>query len=66
MGADPLDEPNHRNLEKPLQRYFTRCVNLKPRERPQDAWKLLNEFDTIIEQLWGPRKFRVFTMPYKS
>lgn len=66
IGADPLDEPQHRNLESQLAGYFARCVRPKPASRPQDAWKLLAEFDTLIEKLWGPRTFRVFTMPYKA
>ena len=28
-----------------------------------DAWKLLEDFDRLIEVLWGPRQFRTFAMP---
>lgn len=67
IGADPLDNMSrHRNMEDELARYFTNIINTGPRNRPGDAWKLLSEFDRIIEKLWGPRTFRVFTMPYKS
>ena len=31
-----------------------------------DALKLLNDFDSLIEALWGPREFRAFTMPSRS
>jgi hypothetical protein len=27
-----------------------------------EAWKLLEDFDRLIEALWGPRQFRKFTM----
>lgn len=27
------------------------------------AWKLLDDFDRMIEALWGPRRFRPFNMP---
>lgn len=30
--------------------------------RPQDALALLGEYNELIERLWGPRKFRPFTM----
>lgn len=66
IGADPLGEPNHRNLDSDLQHYFARCLENDPARRPQDAWELLDQFDRVIERLWGPRTFRKFTMPYKS
>jgi hypothetical protein len=31
-----------------------------------DAWRLLDDFDRMIEALWGPRRFRAFTMPPRS
>ncbi len=32
-------------------------------EAMSDAWELLNDFDRLIEALWGPRQFRPFVMP---
>lgn len=32
------------------------------RVRPFDAWKLLVEFDDLLERAYGPRKFRPFTV----
>jgi serine/threonine protein kinase len=32
------------------------------KKRPQDAHGLLAEFDELIESMWGPRRFRPFTM----
>lgn len=31
--------------------------------RPQDPWELQREFDELIDRLFGPRKFRPFSMP---
>jgi hypothetical protein len=31
--------------------------------RPQSAWQLLEEFDELIEGLWGPRQYREFKIP---
>jgi hypothetical protein len=28
-----------------------------------DAWKLLDDFDKLIDALWGPRQFRPLAMP---
>jgi hypothetical protein len=48
-------------LEPGLSRYFARC---RGRERA-DAWKLLEDFDRLIEATWGPRKFVELRMPPK-
>jgi serine/threonine protein kinase len=66
IGADPLGKVSHRNIEPDLERYFARFLEEIPERRPQDAWTALDEFDRIIEKLWGPRAFRVFRMPHKA
>jgi hypothetical protein len=38
------------------------CLLANPRHRPKDAWRLLGELDEVLERLFGPRKFRPFTM----
>jgi serine/threonine protein kinase len=47
-------------LPAPLRRFAAGCTYDAPRMRPQDAWALLGEFDDLIHQLYGPRKFRPF------
>jgi serine/threonine protein kinase len=39
------------------------CALPQLRRRPSDAWRLLGEFDELIEELYGPRKFRPFALP---
>jgi hypothetical protein len=39
------------------------CTLPSPDRRPADAWRLLAELDAVLERLYGPRKFRSFTMP---
>lgn len=39
------------------------CTLSRPDRRPQDAWRLLAEFDDLLERLYGPRTFHPFTMP---
>lgn len=45
-------------------RAFARgCLISSPDRRPDDAWRLLAEFDELLERLYGPRRFRPFAMP---
>ncbi|MHB1432517.1 MAG: hypothetical protein ACYCVZ_10430 [Streptosporangiaceae bacterium] len=37
--------------------------NRDPRSRPDDARRLLAELDEVLARLFGPRRFRPFTMP---
>jgi hypothetical protein len=46
-----------------FSRFFRGCLLPSPRQRPQDAWALLREFDDLLARLWGPRRFHPFTMP---
>ena len=46
-----------------LNRFFRGCMLPHPRQRPQDAWALLREFDDLLTRLWGPRTFHPFTVP---
>jgi hypothetical protein len=46
-----------------LRRFARGCRFDRPRMRPQDAWRLLEEFDELLADLYGPRRFRPFAMP---
>lgn len=46
-----------------IQHHLQGCLLPLPHQRPQDAHALLNEFDELIEKLWGPRTFQQFLMP---
>lgn len=46
-----------------LRRFAAGCSYDAPRMRPQDAWSLLGELDELLENLYGPRRFRPFAMP---
>ncbi|GAB3824747.1 serine/threonine protein kinase [Dactylosporangium cerinum] len=45
-----------------LRRFADGCRLASPRQRPDDAWKLLGELDDLLHRLYGPRKFRPFTL----
>ncbi|MEU4565960.1 serine/threonine protein kinase [Micromonospora sp. NPDC023956] len=38
------------------------CRHRFLRARPDDAWRLLDELDEVLERLYGPRTFRPFTL----
>ncbi|MBN1564333.1 MAG: hypothetical protein JXA10_10875 [Anaerolineae bacterium] len=65
MAIDPLakreNELDLPSLPQALKSYFWRCLSTE-----KTAWLLLQEFDQIIESCWGPREFRVFTMPDRT
>ena len=50
------------DVPAPLRRFADGCCYAAPRMRPQDAWRLLAEFDELLENLYGPRTFRPFTI----
>jgi serine/threonine protein kinase len=45
-----------------MRRFADGCLYPAPRMRPQDAWALLAELDELLENLYGPRTFRPFTI----
>ena len=49
--------------DKRIRTFFNGCTLTNLSRNPQDAWALLQEFNVLIENLWGPRKFHPFTMP---
>ena len=48
------------DVPAPMRRFADGCCHAAPRMRPQDAWRLLAEFDELLENLYGPRTFRPF------
>jgi hypothetical protein len=46
----------------PLRDFAAGCSQPALRHRPDDAWRLLREFDGLLERLYGPRKFRPFSL----
>ncbi len=60
MGGNPLNGELPSHIPEALVRFFQGCSLPGPKRRPQDAWQLLEEFDALIQHLWGPRTFRPF------
>ncbi|MEO1666485.1 MAG: molecular chaperone DnaJ [Chloroflexota bacterium] len=61
MGSD--DGKQTGNIPHRIYKFFEWCTLDGQRMRPQAAWPLLEEFDELIENLWGPRQFHEFTIP---
>lgn len=63
LGGDPLKHTLPERVPWPLASHLQGCTLASSRQRPQDAQRLLSDFDTLIARLWGPRTFREFAMP---
>jgi hypothetical protein len=66
LGGDPLEAKFPESVEPGLQRHLQRCAGAASASNNADAWRLLDDFNGLIEALWGPRKFRTFEMPRKG
>ncbi len=62
LGGNPLTGEIPKAVSKPIARFFRGCLLPNPKSRPQEAWALIEEFDELIERLWGPKTFRLFSM----
>ncbi len=63
LGGNPIKQTLPERVPWRLASYLRGCTLANPRRRPQDARKLLSDFDALIAHLWGPRTFRKFVMP---
>ncbi len=61
-GGDPVRDRMPDSVPAPMQRFLATCLLEGPRMRPGDAWKLMDEFDELLRQLYGPPKFQPLTM----
>jgi hypothetical protein len=63
LGGDPLKRTLPGHIPWQLASHLQGCTLANLRQRPQDARRLLNDFDALIARLWGSRTFRAFVMP---
>lgn len=49
-----------------IQSFLTSCLVRSPARRPDDAWKLHEEFDELLKRTVGKPKYRALAMPAKS
>jgi hypothetical protein len=60
-GGDPKNGLYPNSMPHPLRAFFKGSL-LPGKRAPQDAWALKEEFDELIERLWGKRTFHPFIM----
>jgi hypothetical protein len=65
LGGDPVTAELPPTVDPALRRYFGRCLDPAAADESSLAWKLLEDFDKLIEALWGSRKFRPLSLPPK-
>jgi hypothetical protein len=63
LGGDPLNATAPDGVEPALMRHLGRCLGGGGEPRLLEAWKVLDDFDRLIEALWGPRRFRTLALP---
>ncbi|NNJ13116.1 molecular chaperone DnaJ [Chloroflexales bacterium ZM16-3] len=56
------DEPPD-STPKPIHALLRACLIPAPARRHSDAWQVLDDFHTILGELYGPPTFRPFRMP---
>ncbi|MBE0697139.1 MAG: hypothetical protein IH586_09460 [Anaerolineaceae bacterium] len=62
LGGDPIHTQFPASVPKPIQAFLKGCTLSQKHSRPQDAWELKEEFDELLQRLWGERKFHPFIM----
>jgi hypothetical protein len=61
-GGDPLTNWMPDSVPLPMRRFLGTCLLESARMRPDDAWALLEDFDELLQGLYGPPKFHELTM----
>ena len=58
--VDDSELPEH--LPRPIARFLSTCLYDSPRMRPTDAWDLHDEFQEVLEGVYGPPEFHPLEM----
>jgi hypothetical protein len=62
LGGDPPDRNALSGIPPAINSFLRGCCLPDIRACPQDAWQVLQEFDQLIEKMWGERQFHPFKM----
>lgn len=63
LGGEPTDQTFPRSTPAKLEQFFRGVLATSQKRAPADAWAMMEDFDLVIEDLWGPRKFHPFSIP---
>lgn len=61
-GGDPTQGRMPDALPEPMRRFLRGCLLPSPAMRPNDAWRLQEEFGRLLRRLYGEAKFIPLTM----
>jgi hypothetical protein len=61
-GGDPVTNRMPEAVPPPMQRFVTTCLLESASMRPDDAWVLMEDFDELLQALYGPPKFHELTL----
>lgn len=61
-GGDPVAQRWPDTVPTEMQRFLDTCLFASQRMRPQNAWKLHEEFDELLVRLFGPPKYHQLLM----
>lgn len=62
LGADTDGRGYSADTPPSIKLFLRGCIMPTTRSSPSDAWALKDEFDALLHQLWGKRKFHPFSM----
>ena len=65
MAAELYDSVTTLTRPRPINGLMNAC-KLGYKARMQNVYDLTEEFNDVLKALYGPRKFRPFTMPFPS
>ena len=60
LGGEPTRGEFPTTVPKATQALLQSCLIAAPHRRPNNAWELFDDFDTILQRLYGAPKFRPF------
>lgn len=61
-GGDPSQQLFPGAVPEPMRRFFISCLYLGSAMRPDDAWRLLEDFDGMLKSLYGAPKFATLSL----
>ena len=61
-GGNPLSDKMPKHVPSDIARFIRSCLLESPRMRPQDAWKLHEEFRDVLDSVYGPPRFTALAM----